>query len=290
MLQIDPGSEGALQGTVAGLRKEQKFDKAAAFLAEALLKRPTSRGILSERVWVEVDQRHYAAAICALDDVLRHPGPASAPDNTAELLAWKVSLLRTTARFDEAGAAVRQALQSFPRSIELLIQLAWLHFYQNRLTEAADTFAQVLNTDPENEAALQGKIATLRLQGQFALAKREADEKARTIAARDPWVNLLRTTVAMLCQRGCLVVHVDATVVIERPHVAPVRDDIRFSLAQAIGISPEHVSVKATRGEGMGYIGRLEGVAPLAVVSVQPLSLKTWWMLSGSSRIRSPVV
>src|ERR1700733_2345056 len=81
--------------------------------------------------------------------------------------------LPTTARFDEAGAAVRQALQSFPRSIELLIQLAWLHFYQNRLTEAADTFAQVLNTDPENEAALQGKIATLRLQGQFALAKRE---------------------------------------------------------------------------------------------------------------------
>src|SRR6202012_4798686 len=47
-LQIDPASEGALQGTVAGLRKEQKFDKAAAFLAEALLKRPTSRGILSE--------------------------------------------------------------------------------------------------------------------------------------------------------------------------------------------------------------------------------------------------
>ena len=63
--------------------------------------------------------------------------------------------------------------------------------------------------------------------------------------------------------------HVDATVVIERPHVAPARDDIRFSLAQAIGISPEHVSVKATRGEGMGFVGRGEGAAALAVATVE---------------------
>ena len=82
-------------------------------------------------------------------------------------------------------------------------------------------------------------------------------------------LDLLRTTVAMLCQRGCLVVHVDATVVIERPHVAPVRDQIRASLAQALGISPEHVSVKATRGEGMGFVGREEGVAALAIATVE---------------------
>ena len=82
-------------------------------------------------------------------------------------------------------------------------------------------------------------------------------------------LDLLRTTVAMLCQRGCLIVHVDATVVIERPHVAPVRDQIRASLAQAIGISPEHVSVKATRGEGMGFVGREEGVAALAIATVE---------------------
>ncbi len=50
-------------------------------------------------------------------------------------------------------------------------------------------------------------------------------------------LELLRTTVAMLSTRGFLVIHVDATVVIERPHVAPVRDEIRVSLAEAIGIS-----------------------------------------------------
>jgi len=93
----------------------------------------------------------------------------------------------------------------------------------------------------------------------------DTDERYRNADS----LELLRTTVAMLCQRGCLVVHVDATIVIERPHVAPVRDQIRASLAQAIGISREHVSVKATRGEGMGFVGREEGVAALAIATVE---------------------
>jgi 2-C-methyl-D-erythritol 2,4-cyclodiphosphate synthase len=93
----------------------------------------------------------------------------------------------------------------------------------------------------------------------------DTDERYRDADSLD----LLRTTIAMVCQRGCLVVHVDATILIERPHVAPVRDQIRASLAQAIGISPEHVSVKATRGEGMGFVGREEGVAALAIATVE---------------------
>jgi 2-C-methyl-D-erythritol 2,4-cyclodiphosphate synthase len=93
----------------------------------------------------------------------------------------------------------------------------------------------------------------------------DTDERYRDADSLD----LLRTTIAMLCQRGCLVVHIDATVVIERPHVAPVRDEIRASLARVIGISPEHVSIKATRGEGMGFVGRGEGVAALAIATVE---------------------
>jgi 2-C-methyl-D-erythritol 2,4-cyclodiphosphate synthase len=58
-------------------------------------------------------------------------------------------------------------------------------------------------------------------------------------------------------------------VVIERPHVSPVREEIRSSLAQALGISREHVSVKATRGEGMGFVGREEGAAALAIATVE---------------------
>jgi 2-C-methyl-D-erythritol 2,4-cyclodiphosphate synthase len=81
-------------------------------------------------------------------------------------------------------------------------------------------------------------------------------------------IELLRTTVGMLAERGLLVVHVDATVMLERPKLAPVRDQICELLADAIGIAREHVSIKATRGEGMGFIGRGEGAAALAVATL----------------------
>jgi 2-C-methyl-D-erythritol 2,4-cyclodiphosphate synthase len=93
----------------------------------------------------------------------------------------------------------------------------------------------------------------------------DSDERYRDADS----LELLRTTVAMLTHRGMRILHVDATVVIERPHLAPVRDDIRRSLADAIGISVEHVSVKATRGEGMGFVGREEGAVALAVATVE---------------------
>ena len=93
----------------------------------------------------------------------------------------------------------------------------------------------------------------------------DTDEQYRDASSLD----LLRTTVAMLMHRGVSIAHVDATVVIERPHVAPARDEIRMSLAEALGISPEHVSVKATRGEGMGFVGREEGAAALAIATVE---------------------
>ncbi len=57
---------------------------------------------------------------------------------------------------------------------------------------------------------------------------------------------------------------------IERPKLAPVREQIRARLAEALGVAVEHVSVKATRGEGMGFVGRGEGAAALAVATIEP--------------------
>ena len=75
---------------------------------------------------------------------------------------------------------------------------------------------------------------------------------------------LLRTVVATLAERGLAVTHVDATVVMERPKLAPYREAIRAALADGLGVAPRHVNVKATTGEGMGFVGRGEGVAALA--------------------------
>jgi 2-C-methyl-D-erythritol 2,4-cyclodiphosphate synthase len=84
-------------------------------------------------------------------------------------------------------------------------------------------------------------------------------------------MTLLASSIAMLAAEGLRVAHVDTTVIMERPKLSPVRDEIRARLADALGLPVGHVNVKATRGEGMGYIGRMEGVAALAVVTVQPL-------------------
>jgi 2-C-methyl-D-erythritol 2,4-cyclodiphosphate synthase len=81
-------------------------------------------------------------------------------------------------------------------------------------------------------------------------------------------VELLRVTVALLTERGCTIEHVDATVVIEQPKLLPHRDAIQARLVEALGVSNPQVNVKATRGEGMGFVGRQEGAAAMAVATI----------------------
>jgi 2-C-methyl-D-erythritol 2,4-cyclodiphosphate synthase len=98
----------------------------------------------------------------------------------------------------------------------------------------------------------------------------DTDERYRDASS----IGLLQRTVALLSEHGRAPRHVDATVVIERPQLAPVRARIRESLAQALELAVDHVSVKATRGEGLGFVGREEGVAALAVATVEGLELR----------------
>jgi 2-C-methyl-D-erythritol 2,4-cyclodiphosphate synthase len=93
----------------------------------------------------------------------------------------------------------------------------------------------------------------------------DSDERYRDADS----IELLRTVVAMLAERGLEVAHVDTTVVMERPKLAGHRDAIRASLAAALGIDAQHVNVKASTGEGMGFVGREEGVAALAVATLR---------------------
>lgn len=81
-------------------------------------------------------------------------------------------------------------------------------------------------------------------------------------------MGLLGAVLALLARDGLRVVHVDATIVMERPKLAPHREAIRARLAAGLGIRRERVNVKATTGEGMGFVGREEGVAALAVATV----------------------
>lgn len=79
---------------------------------------------------------------------------------------------------------------------------------------------------------------------------------------------LLRTAVALLADGGCTIEHVDATVVLEQPKLLPHRPAMQARLCEALGVADGQLNLKATRGEGMGFIGRLEGAAALAVATV----------------------
>lgn len=81
-------------------------------------------------------------------------------------------------------------------------------------------------------------------------------------------IELLKAAVERIAHSGLVPWNVDATVALERPKLAPFRDQMRQRLASALGVPVERVSVKATRGEGLGFVGREEGIAAFAVASL----------------------
>jgi 2-C-methyl-D-erythritol 2,4-cyclodiphosphate synthase len=82
-------------------------------------------------------------------------------------------------------------------------------------------------------------------------------------------IELLESVVAMLVAAGLTIVNVDCTLVLEEPKIAPHRAAIRGRLAGALGLQASRVNVKASTGERVGFVGRGEGVAALAVASLQ---------------------
>jgi 2-C-methyl-D-erythritol 2,4-cyclodiphosphate synthase len=79
---------------------------------------------------------------------------------------------------------------------------------------------------------------------------------------------LLRMLVAEMEARDLRPTHCDTTVLMERPKLAPHREAIRESLAGGLKLPFQSVNVKASTGEGLGFVGREEGVAALAIITV----------------------
>lgn len=79
---------------------------------------------------------------------------------------------------------------------------------------------------------------------------------------------MLLRLVADHIPRGWSIGNVDLSIVAERPRIAPRRDAMRVRIAELLRIDVERVSVKATTNEGLGAIGRGEGIAAIAVVAL----------------------
>ncbi len=78
-------------------------------------------------------------------------------------------------------------------------------------------------------------------------------------------LDLLRQVRELVRQRGWLIENVDISVIAEEPRIAPHVAEMRRRIAAAAGLSPDCVSVKATTNERLGFVGRGEGIAALAV-------------------------
>ncbi len=79
-------------------------------------------------------------------------------------------------------------------------------------------------------------------------------------------LRLLREIAALAAERGWRLGNADVTLAAKRPKIAPRAEEMRARLAEALGVAPSQVNVKATTGEGMGFVGRGEGIAAHAVV------------------------
>jgi 2-C-methyl-D-erythritol 2,4-cyclodiphosphate synthase len=73
----------------------------------------------------------------------------------------------------------------------------------------------------------------------------------------------------LLSGQGASIRNVDATLVAEAPRIAPFVPEMRDHLGRALGIEPKRVSIKATTHEGIGTLGRGEGIAAWAVALVE---------------------
>jgi len=82
-------------------------------------------------------------------------------------------------------------------------------------------------------------------------------------------IELLRSTRELVAVGGVEIAHVDATVLIERPKLLPYKPEMRENIAGALQLPLARVNVKATRGEGMGFVGRVEGAAALAIATLE---------------------
>lgn len=84
-------------------------------------------------------------------------------------------------------------------------------------------------------------------------------------------VEILRQTAQAVTRAGWTIVNVDVTVVAQRPRIASHRSAMAERVGDALGMAHADVSIKATTTDGMGFIGRAEGIAALAVALVERL-------------------
>ena len=109
--------------------------------------------------------------------------------------------------------------------------------------------------------ALLGAIAAGDIGQHFP----NTDESMRGISS----IEILRHVTALLAKNKARATNVDVTILAEAPKITPHIPAMRKIIAQAIGVHESRIGIKATTNEGLGAIGRSEGIAAMAVAMVE---------------------
>lgn len=116
-------------------------------------------------------------------------------------------------------------------------------------------------------AAAESLLGALAL-GDLGTHFPDTDPRYRGISS----MILLEHVVALVHEKGYQVSNIDITVLAEKPKLAPYVQMMRENLAGALKVEVEQVSVKATRGEKLGFVGRQEGIAALSVCLLEKMA------------------
>jgi 2-C-methyl-D-erythritol 2,4-cyclodiphosphate synthase len=120
------------------------------------------------------------------------------------------------------------------------------------------------DADVLSHAVAEALLGALAL-GDLGRLFPDTDPRWRDISS----LLLLGEVVGLLRRRGAILINVDATVLAQAPRLAPHLPEMAKRLAGVLGLAEDRVSVKAKSPEGLGLVGRREGIAAMAIVNVE---------------------
>ena len=120
------------------------------------------------------------------------------------------------------------------------------------------------DADVLSHAVAEAVLGALAL-GDLGRHFPDSDPRYRGVSS----LRLLGEVLALVTARGARLINVDATVIAQSPRLGPWLPEMAKRLAETLRVDPERVSVKAKSPEGLGLLGRQEGIAAMAVVSVE---------------------
>lgn len=82
-------------------------------------------------------------------------------------------------------------------------------------------------------------------------------------------LKILEKVREIAAEKGATIVNIDSTLIAEEPKISPYAERMKIKMGDALGLAPTAVGVKATTNETMGFLGRGEGIAAMAVASVE---------------------